>query len=158
MFARSATHNMGRNTWNRQQPFFGANGFDVVDVGDAHITIAAPSKPRKKFGMWITKETDDLYQLLAGRIEAQPDSLPRLVNFEEDDGREFDEPTFRPSLEIEGPITRLRTWLQDLMEQKQVELRQTREHPTKTRSIMVCNSEIAIIQRVQDKIQELLEQ
>ncbi len=129
--------------------FFRANGFDVVDVGDAHITISAPSKPRKKFGMWITKETDELYQLLAGRIEARPGSLPHLVNFEEYDERESHERKSVSLLESDRPIIRLEAWFQEFKEHLQ--------RDSKNRPAIVSAAEIRLIQTIQAKIQELIQ-
>jgi SAM-dependent methyltransferase len=86
--------------------FLTANGLEVVDVGDAHITINAPSKPRKKFGMWVTKESDALYQLLAGRIEPRPGSLPQGNSFLETDDIESSHDEVPPSFQEINALTK----------------------------------------------------
>jgi len=147
--------------------FFRSNGFDVVDVGDAHITISAPSKPRKKFGMWITKETDALYQLLAGRIEPQPGSLPPVFNFNGNEAPVFSEANIVISSENDSPLAQLRSWLKELTEQKQSELQQAQrqskqyreqENMRQTRPIIIVRqTELALITLIQTKIQEFME-
>ncbi len=92
--------------------FFRKNGFDVLEVGDAHLTISAPSKARKKYGMWITKETDELYQLLAGRIDPQPGSLPASPDDLDPHENHPSETSDFPSTET--PLEAFQAWLQDL--------------------------------------------
>lgn len=152
--------------------FLTANGFDVVDIADAHIAISAPSKPRKKFGMWITKETDALYQLLAGRTEPQPGSLPQDGNLFNIAGIEHFQDDELASSQENTPIMYLHVWLADLKKQKHLALQQeksriqqsapltentdnTGEHENRT--IITCQAELAFIERIQTKIQELLE-
>ena len=114
--------------------FFRKNGFEVMEVGDAHITISAPSKARKKYGMWITKETDELYQLLAGRIDPLPGSLPASPNELEP----RDEPGLKiPNFSNEAPAEAFQNWLQKLQ----------------TESIV--QNEIDLIERIQTKFNEL---
>ena len=133
--------------------FLTANGFDVVDVGDAHVTISAPSKPRKKFGMWITKETDALYQLLAGRTEPQPSSLPQDDSFLESGDVEIAQDHLSKS-----PIRNLADWLNGLKEQKQNDLQYRQcQHANTTDENRVIQTEIALIERIQAKIHEILE-
>lgn len=96
--------------------------------------------------MWVTKESDALYQLLAGRTEPQPGSLPQNISFLEIDGIET-VPDEAPgnAQEIE-PLLRLSDWLDEQKEQIQ-------------RSAKTAESlaEVVLIDRIQTKIQELLE-
>jgi hypothetical protein len=151
--------------------FFTANGFEVVDVGDAHITISAPSKPRKKFGMWITKESDALYQLLAGRIDPQPGSLPQDNSFLETEGIEGSHDEVLASFQEINSLMHLNAWLDDLKEQIHLNLQQAEaqvEHfsampedsfesddreafEQARRTIIACQAELALINRIQSK-------
>ena len=151
--------------------FFTANGFEVVDVGDAHITISAPSKPRKKFGMWVTKESDALYQLLAGRIEPQPGSLPQNNSFLKTEGIESSHDEVPASFQEIDSFMRLNAWLDDLKEQIHLKLQQAetqvkhfsampedsfesgdREAFEQARhTVIACQAELALIDRIQSK-------
>ena len=114
--------------------FFRKNGFEVLEVGDAHITIAAPSKARKKYGMWITKETDDLYQLLAGRADPQPGSLPADPDELEPRADYLPEAS---AFSNDTPIEAFHHWLQELKAERSVQ------------------NEIDLIERIQAKFDEL---
>lgn len=127
--------------------FFRKNGFDVQEVGDAHITISAPSKARKKYGMWITKETDDLYQLLAGRIDPQPGSLPDNPN--ELDPHEAHPPETPDSPTDGTPLEAFQTWLQELRCQKLEKLEAGNSLSD------IHQAEIDLIERIQTKVDEL---
>jgi hypothetical protein len=151
--------------------FLTANEFDVVDVGDAHITISAPSKPRKKFGMWVTKESDALYQLLAGRIDPQPGSLPQDNSFLEADDIESSYDEVPASFQEIDSLMRLNAWLDDLKEQIHLKLQQAEaqvEHfsampedsfeggdrealEQAIRTVIACQAELALIDRIQSK-------
>ena len=151
--------------------FLTANGFEVVDVGDAHITISAPSKPRKKFGMWVTKESDALYQLLAGRIEPQPGSLPQDTSFLEAEGTGSSHDEVPASFQEIDSFMRLNAWLDDLKEQIHLNLQQAeaqvehfsampedsfgsgdREAFEQARhTVIACQAELALIDRIQSK-------
>lgn len=126
--------------------FFRRNGFEVLEVGDAHITISAPSKARKKYGMWITKETDELYQLLAGRIDPQPGSLPAAPN-ELDPCETYASAT--PNVPAtEPPLETFQRWLQELKHQKLKEL------DAASSSANIHQAEIDLIERIQAKLDE----
>ena len=136
----------GREYMDMIAAFLIANGFDVMDTGEAHVTIKASSKPRKKFGTWITKETDALYQLFSGRIEPRSESLqlkPDMLDSEIS-------PSFQADNVLPGqdddPLLRLNVWLNDLKAQKQSDLKHADVH-----------IELALIEQIQAKIQELLE-
>lgn len=130
----------GREYMQPVAAFLRGNGFEVLDVGDLHLTISAPSKPRKKFGMWITKESDDLYQLLAGKIEPLPGSLPK--DSEALDPYRHDAPL--------PPLDQFAAWLHDLKAQK--------AHALQTFNDDALNAEIALLETIQNKFDELLRQ
>jgi hypothetical protein len=121
--------------------FLTANGFDIVDIGDMHVTIMAPSKPRKKFGTLITKETDALYQLLSGRTEPQAESLLQ-------DNAEIQRVSSLPEHESivepgQDPLNRLNAWLDEL----KVQIRDASQPDAQI--------EIHLIERIQAKIQDI---
>lgn len=118
--------------------FLTANGFDIVDIGDLHVTITAPSKPRKKLGTFITKETDALYQLLSGRTEPQAESL--LQNG--DEAPDISSPPDFSARDTD-PLNHLNVWLDDL-----------KTH-IRNASQPDVSVEIALIERIQAKIQDL---
>lgn len=138
--------------------FLTANGFDVTDVGDAHVTISAPSKPRKKFGIWVTKETDALYQLLAGRTEPQPGSLPHDSGLFESTASEIAQDETPRSKNISS-LNDLADWLDDLKEQKRRTLQHLQhQHADLEEEHRVIQAEIALIERILFKIQAILAQ
>jgi hypothetical protein len=126
--------------------FLTANGFDIIDTGEAHVTIRASSKPRKKFGTWITKETDALYQLFSGRIEPRPESLQLDCGMLDSEiGSPLQSHDVLPA-QNGNPLLRLNVWINELKAQKQSELQHADAH-----------IELALIEQIQAKIHELLE-
>ncbi len=121
--------------------FLSANGFEVVDIGDLHVTINAPSKARKKFGTLITKETDALYQLLSGQTEPEPASLRQDVGDTPADI--FVSTPGSITSRKSDPLRELHDWLDELKAR-------AREAPQSTVDI-----EIDIIERIQAKIVEM---
>jgi hypothetical protein len=155
--------------------FLTANGFEVVDIGDVHITINTPSKPYKKFGMWVTKESDALYQLLAGRTDPQPGSLPS-------DSSDLDPYAAALSKNDEfspqqaNPLNQLHAWLNDLKAQIYIELQQAElqyDHlktiqedsledndqgpfEQSRHTVIIQQAKLSVIDQIQAKIEDLL--